>query len=81
MPVYVSYIADEKLSQEIWGICRSASSNVKTCIIDISSVHHVFDSGIALLPWLECGSGTELIEGCHRGSLPVIPARELLTVL
>ena len=65
MPVYVSYIADEKridlvfkgnldlnLSQEIWGICRSASPNVKSCIIDLSSVHHVFDSGIALLQLL-----------------------------
>jgi len=65
MPLRVSNIDDENridlifegnldlsLSQEVWGICRSMSPKTKSCIVDLTSVSQVFDSGIALLQLL-----------------------------
>ena len=62
MPVTISYIAEENLSnlifhgnldvsisQDISAICRNLSSCVKSCIMDFSAVEHLFDSGVALL--------------------------------
>ena len=65
MPVHTSYIAaedrldlvfdgnlDVSVSQEIWDICRHASSDLRTCIIDLSGAERLFDSGVALLQML-----------------------------
>lgn len=62
MPVNISYIAEENLlnlifqgnldaglSRDISSICRNLSSCVKSCILDLSAVDHLFDSGVALL--------------------------------
>jgi ABC-type transporter Mla MlaB component len=65
MPLQTSYIAEEgrldlifngnldlTLTQDICGICRRASSELVTCIVDLSGVDRVFDSGVALLHML-----------------------------
>ena len=65
MPVHVSYIEEENrldlsfdgnldvsVSRDISGICRCVSSSLMTCIIDLSAVERLFDSGVALLQML-----------------------------
>ena len=62
MPVHVSYIAEEKrldlsfegnldvsVSQDICDICNRPPSGLRSCIIDLSGVARLFDSGVALL--------------------------------
>ena len=65
MPVHVSYIEEENrldlsfegnldvsVSRDISGICRRVSASLMTCIIDLSDVERLFDSGVALLQML-----------------------------
>ena len=65
MPVHASYIEEEdrldlsfdgnldvSVSQDICDVCRQASPNLKSCIIDLSDVERLFDSGVALLQML-----------------------------
>ena len=65
MPVQTSYIAEENrldlvfngnldvsVSQNVCEIYNRASANLKSCIIDLSDVERVFDSGVALLQML-----------------------------
>jgi len=60
MPVHASYVADqldlsfqgnldESISQDIVDICKRISSNLKFCIIDLSGVERMFESGVAQL--------------------------------
>jgi len=92
MPVRISYIAEENLvnlifegnldvglSRDISSICRNLSSCVKSCIIDLSAVDHLFDSGVALLQVLYLRLSELRIEvlvlGDHpdiRGQVPII---------
>jgi ABC-type transporter Mla MlaB component len=65
MPMHSSYIAEElrldlsfsgnldvSVSQDICDICWSPPRDLKTCIVDISGIDHLFDSGVALLKML-----------------------------
>ena len=65
MPVHVAYIEEESrldlsfegnldvsVSRDIFGICRRVSSDLVTCIIDLSAVGRLFDSGVGLLQML-----------------------------
>lgn len=65
MPVDVSYIDEENrldlsfqgnldvtVSRDIAGICKRVSASLRTCIIDLSNVERMFDSGVALLQML-----------------------------
>jgi ABC-type transporter Mla MlaB component len=65
MPLQTAYIAEERrldlivdgnldltLTQDICNLCRRASSELVTCIVDLSGVDRVFDSGVALLHML-----------------------------
>jgi anti-anti-sigma regulatory factor len=65
MPVHISYIEEENrldlsfegnldvsVSRDISGICRRVSSSLMTCIIDLSGVERLFDSGVGLLQML-----------------------------
>ncbi len=65
MPLHATYIKEEDrldlsfggnldvtLSQDICDICSHAPSNLATCIIDLSDVERLFDSGVALLQML-----------------------------
>jgi ABC-type transporter Mla MlaB component len=65
MPLHASYIGEEgrldlsfdgnldvTVTAGICDVCRRASTNLKTCIVDLSDVDRVFDSGIALLQML-----------------------------
>jgi len=67
MSVYASYVEEEDrldlsfhgnldfgVSHSIFDIVRSVSSSLQSCIIDLSEVRHVFDSGMALLRTLCC---------------------------
>ena len=92
MPVNISYIAEENLanlifhgnldvslSRDISAICRNLSSCVKYCIIDLSAVEHLFDSGVALLQVLhlrlsELGIEVVILADCHdiRRQVPII---------
>jgi len=92
MPVNISYIAEENLanlifqgnldvslSQDISAICRNLSSCVRSCIIDLSAVEHLFDSGVALLQVLylrlsELGIEVVILADCPdiRRQVPII---------
>lgn len=65
MSVQTSYIEEERrldlsfdgnldvtVSQDICDICKRVSSDLRSCIIDLSDVERVFDSGVALLQML-----------------------------
>lgn len=65
MSLYVSYIAEEQrldltfdgnldvsVSQDVCAICKRVSSSLRSCIIDLSGVERLFDSGVALLQML-----------------------------
>jgi ABC-type transporter Mla MlaB component len=65
MPMHSSYIAEElrldlsfsgnldvSVSQDICDICWSPPRDLKTCIVDISGIDRLFDSGVALLKML-----------------------------
>lgn len=65
MPMQTSYIAEElrldlsfsgnldvSVSQDICDVCKSLPRNLKSCIVDISSIDRLFDSGVALLKML-----------------------------
>jgi ABC-type transporter Mla MlaB component len=65
MPIHSSYIVEElrldlsfsgnldvSVAQEICDICRSLQSDLRSCIVDLSSVERLFDSGVALLKML-----------------------------
>jgi ABC-type transporter Mla MlaB component len=62
MPLQLSYITQENrldlrfegnldvtLSQPICDICRTVPSDLTCCIIDLTEIKRVFDSGVALL--------------------------------
>jgi anti-anti-sigma regulatory factor len=62
MPVQVSYIAEEDrldlsfhgkldltLSQEVCDLCRQVPAGLRACIIDLTDITQLFDSGIALI--------------------------------
>jgi len=65
MPMQTSYIAEElrldlsfsgnldvSVSQDICDICKSLPRDLKCCIVDISGIDRLFDSGVALLKML-----------------------------
>lgn len=65
MPVNVSYIRNEDrldlilkgnvdvtISQDICDVCRQLPAELRVCIIDLSDVECLFDSGVALLQML-----------------------------
>jgi len=65
MPLYTSYINEESrldlsfdgnldltVSHDVCEVCRRARPGLSTCIIDLSDVKRVFDSGVALLQML-----------------------------
>jgi ABC-type transporter Mla MlaB component len=65
MPMHASYIAEElrldlsfsgnldvSVSKDICDICRSLPSDLEACIVDISGIDRLFDSGLALLKML-----------------------------
>jgi ABC-type transporter Mla MlaB component len=65
MPMIATYIAEEQrldltfegnldvsVSQDVCDTCRAVSSDLRSCIIDLSGVERLFDSGIALLRML-----------------------------
>lgn len=65
MPLYVSLIAPENrldlvvhgnldlsVSQDVCGLCRDVPSDLKCCIIDLTKMNRLFDSGVALLQML-----------------------------
>jgi anti-anti-sigma regulatory factor len=62
MPLHISYIAQESrldlsfrgnldltLSQDICDICGSVPAGLRFCIIDLTDIERLFDSGVALL--------------------------------
>lgn len=62
MPLHLSYIAQEDrldlrfegnldltVSQTVCDICKTVPTDLRACIIDLTSVERVFDSGLALL--------------------------------
>jgi hypothetical protein len=62
MPLQVSYIAQENrldlsfdgnldltVSQDVCDICKQVPPDLRCCIIDLTDVRRLFDSGIALL--------------------------------
>ena len=77
MPVNVSYIPaedrldlsfhgnlDVSVSQPVCDICKQVPSNLRSCIIDISEIERLFDSGVALLQMLYrrlVGLGTTVV--------------------
>jgi ABC-type transporter Mla MlaB component len=65
MPLQATYIDEEgrldlvfegdldlTLTQGVCDVCRNVSPNLRTCIVDLSAVERVFDSGLALLQML-----------------------------
>jgi len=65
MPMQTCYIAEERrlnlsfsgnldvsVSQDVCGICKSPPPNLESCIVDISRIDRLFDSGVALLKML-----------------------------
>jgi len=65
MSVHVSFIPEESrldlyfdgnldvsVWQDVCDTCRGASPSLKSCIVDLTGVERVFDSGIALLGML-----------------------------
>lgn len=77
MPVNVSYIPSEdrldlsfrgnfdvSVSQSICDICKQIPSGLRSCIIDLSEIERLFDSGVALLQMLYrrlAGLGTTVV--------------------
>jgi len=66
MPLHVSYIAQESrldlsfhgnldltLSQDICDICGTLPAGLRFCIIDLTDIDRLFDSGVALLQSLQ----------------------------
>jgi anti-anti-sigma regulatory factor len=62
MPLHVSHIPQENrldlvvqgnldvsISQDFCDLCEGAPSDLKCCVIDLTGVNHLFDSGVALL--------------------------------
>lgn len=62
MPVQVSYIAHQQrldvafhgnldltLSQEVCDLCKRLPAGLRACIIDLTAITQLFDSGIALI--------------------------------
>ena len=61
MALYVSYLEEDRLdlsfdgnldisvSQAVCDLCHSVTPDVKSCVVDLSGVERVFDSGLALL--------------------------------
>jgi len=43
---------DFSLAPDIFRICESATASTRSCVVDLSSVDRVFDSGVAMLHWL-----------------------------
>jgi anti-anti-sigma regulatory factor len=65
MPARTSYIAEEErldlsfegnldvtVSEEVCAACKRVTANLKSCIIDLTAVDRLFDSGAALLQML-----------------------------
>lgn len=65
MPLHASYIEDEdrldltfdgnldlSISVEICRICQRVTTELRICVVDLSGVDRVFDSGVALLRML-----------------------------
>ena len=65
MPLHASYIdvedrldlsfsgnLDVTLSEAVWDICKQVPTNLVTCVVDLSEVERLFDSGLALLQML-----------------------------
>jgi hypothetical protein len=65
MPLHVSYIAPESrldlgfhgnldltLSQNVCDICGDVPADLRCCIIDLTNIERLFDSGVALLQTL-----------------------------
>lgn len=77
MPVNVSYIPaedrldlsfrgnlDVSVSQPVCDICKQIPSGLRSCIIDLSDIERLFDSGVALLQMLYrrlAGLGTTVV--------------------
>ena len=100
MPVHASYIKEEdrldlsfdgnldlSVSQDICDVCRYASPNLKSCIIDLSGVERLFDSGVALLQMLyrrlnALGTIVVILSDSHefRKKIPVIMRSRPYTV-
>jgi ABC-type transporter Mla MlaB component len=62
MPLHVSYIAQENrldlsfhgnldlsVSQDVCDMCQQVPADLRCCIIDLTDIRRLFDSGIALL--------------------------------
>lgn len=62
MPLHAAYIAEEdrldltfagnldvSVARELFNICDHASADLKSCIVDLTGVDRVFDSGVGLL--------------------------------
>ena len=65
MSVHASYIEEEErldltfegnldvtVSRDVCDICQRAASGLQSCIVDLSNVERMFDSGVALLQML-----------------------------
>jgi len=65
MAVHASYIEEEdrldlsfdgnldvSVSHDVCVICKRVASGLKSCIVDLSAVERVFDSGVAMLQML-----------------------------
>ena len=77
MPLNASFIAEEdrldlcfdgnldlSISTDVCRICNKVAPGLKSCILDLSDVERVFDSGVALLQMLYrrlCALGTTVV--------------------
>lgn len=65
MAVHASYVAEEDrlnlsfegnldvtVSRDVCDICQRVAAGLKSCIVDLSNVERIFDSGIAMLQML-----------------------------
>ena len=65
MSVYASYIEEEdrldlsfdgnldvSVSRDVCDICKRVAAGLKSCIVDLSAVERIFDSGVAMLQML-----------------------------
>jgi ABC-type transporter Mla MlaB component len=52
LDLYFEGNLDVSVWQDVWDTCRRASPNLRSCIVDLTGVDRVFDSGIALLGML-----------------------------
>jgi ABC-type transporter Mla MlaB component len=84
MPLHLSYIAQENrldirfdgnldvtVSQTVCDICRTIPSDLTSCIIDLTDIERLFDSGVALLQKLhrrlvEIGTTVVILSGHPR---------------